>query len=361
MSRQVVTCNTGLKGRMNMKFRKLISAVMSAVFLVSSMGITAAATPETVQDKLGAIEKDTYGTVQTGALVDRINKLEKDYDGTHRSGSMMARVNAIYDEVYTNSTKPSLLADLNAVEWNIGHEVSMEPVDSRMADLEMSMTGKTGTGTYKQRLASLSKASFGTAVLPLEQVRVPAETLIKVALVTPVDSDNLKVGDTIRYKIADDVIVNGKLVFAKGLPGEGTVTKVKQARNFGRNAEVNIDFNKTKSIDAPTSTPTSARKQERDEEPRDGRWCKPCRHCRPRPDRHRRRRVRARQGCPPAGRHGALHPDEGRHDALRCRDDAGTVIEDDDGRRSRAWRGAFFFPVRASCFSTSWQDRERFF
>ena len=125
----------------------------------------------------------------------------------------------------------------------------MEPVDSRMADLEMSMTGKTGTGTYKQRLASLSKASFGTAVLPLEQVRVPAETLIKVALVTPVDSDNLKVGDTIRYKIADDVIVNGKLVFAKGLPGEGTVTKVKQARNFGRNAEVNIDFNKTKSID----------------------------------------------------------------------------------------------------------------
>ena len=232
-----------------MKFRKLVSAVMSAVFFVSSMGITAAATPETVQDKLGAIEKDTYGTIQTGALVDRINKIEKDYDGSHRSGSMMARVNAIYDEVYTNSTKPSLLADLNAVEWNIGHEVSMEPVDSRMADLEMSMMGKTGTGTYKQRLMALSKASFGTAVLPLDQVRVPADTLVKIALVTPVDSDNLKVGDTIRYKVADDVIVNGKLVFAKGLPGEGTVTKVKQARNFGRNAEVNIDFNKTKSID----------------------------------------------------------------------------------------------------------------
>ena len=74
-----------------MKFRKLFSVLLSAVFLVSSMGITAAATPETVQDKLGAIERDTYGTVQTGALVDRINKLEKDYDGTHRSGSMMAR------------------------------------------------------------------------------------------------------------------------------------------------------------------------------------------------------------------------------------------------------------------------------
>ena len=45
-----------------MKFHKLLSVLLSAVLLVSSMGITAAATPETVQDKLGAVEKDTYGT-----------------------------------------------------------------------------------------------------------------------------------------------------------------------------------------------------------------------------------------------------------------------------------------------------------
>ncbi|WP_298461084.1 hypothetical protein [uncultured Mitsuokella sp.] len=232
-----------------MKFHKLLSVLLSAVLLVSSMGITAAATPETVQDKLGAVEKDTYGTEQTGALIDRINKLEKDYDGTHRTGSMMARVNAIYNEVYTNSTEPSLLADLNAVEWNIGHEVSMDPVDTRVANLEMDLTGKTGTGTYRERLAKLSQASFGSAELPLSQVRVPSDTLVKIALVTPVNSNNLKVGDTIRYQVSQDVLVDGKLVFAKGLPGEGTVTKVKQARNFGRNAEVQIDFNKTKSID----------------------------------------------------------------------------------------------------------------
>lgn len=232
-----------------MRFRKLLSVLLSAVFFVSSMGITAAATPETVQDKLGAVEKDTYGTEQTGALIDRINKLEKDYDGTHRTGSLMARVNAIYNEVYTNSTKPSLLADLNAVEWNIGHEVSMDSVDERVANLEMDLMGKTGTGTYRERLAKLSQASFGSAELPLSQVRVPSDTLVKIALVTPVNSDNLKAGDTIRYQVAQDVLVDGKLVFAKGLPGEGTVTKVKQARNFGRNAEVQIDFNKTKSID----------------------------------------------------------------------------------------------------------------
>ena len=67
-----------------MRFRKLLSVLLSAVFFVSSMGITAAATPETVQDKLGAVEKDTYGTEQTGALIDRATGLTVAYivDGT---------------------------------------------------------------------------------------------------------------------------------------------------------------------------------------------------------------------------------------------------------------------------------------
>lgn len=213
------------------------------------MGIAVAATPQTVQDKLAAVEKDAYGTEQTGAILDRINKLEKDFDGKHRTGSMMVRVDALYDEVYTNSTKPSILAELNAIEWNINHEVSMNSVEKRVADMEMSINGKTSEGTYKQRIKALSEASFGSATLPLAQTIVPANTLIKVALVDPVNTKNIKVGDTVRFKVASDVIVNGKLVFAKGEPGEGEVTKVTHARNFGRNAKLEIDFRQTKAID----------------------------------------------------------------------------------------------------------------
>lgn len=232
-----------------MKFRKICAMMLSALLVVSSLGVASAQTPETVQAKLGAVEKDTYGVEQTGALLDRINKLEKDYIGSHRSGSMMARVDALYDDVYTNSTTPSILAQLNAVEWNISHEVSMNSVEKRLADMEMTIDGKTTEGTYKKRISKLSKASFGAVELPLQQVIVPKNTLIKVALVDPVNTKNLKKGDVIRYKVADDVIVDGKLVFAKGEPGDGTVLKVKQARNFGRDAELEIDYKQTKSID----------------------------------------------------------------------------------------------------------------
>ena len=232
-----------------MKFRKACAVFLSAMLLLTSTGMAVAATPETVQAKLAAMEKDTYGTEQTGAILDRINKLEKDYDGAHRTGSMMARVDALYDEVYKNNGHPSILAQLNAIEWNIDHEASMNSVEKRVADMEMTINGQTNDGTYKKRISELASASFGTAQLPMEKVSVPKNTLIKVALVDPVNTKNLKKGDAVRYKVAADVIVDGKLVFAKGEPGDGVVTNVKQAKNFGRNAKLDIDYKQTKSID----------------------------------------------------------------------------------------------------------------
>ena len=125
----------------------------------------------------------------------------------------------------------------------------MKPVQQRLTDLELGLEGKTLEGAFTKRIENLSELSFGNAKLPMLQTEVPANTLIKIALVTPINAKDLKVGDTIRYQVAEDVIIDGNLVFAKGEPGEGTVTKVRQARNFGRNAEVNIEFEKTKAID----------------------------------------------------------------------------------------------------------------
>ena len=115
--------------------------------------------------------------------------------------------------------------------------------------MEMALLGKTTTGTFQKRISALSVASFGTKEIPVTPVSVPANTLVKVALVTPVNAKNLKVGDTIEYQVADDVFVGDALVFTKGSRGEGTVTKVKQSKNFGRNAQVDIDFKNTKALD----------------------------------------------------------------------------------------------------------------
>ena len=230
--------------------QKLCALALTLVLALTSVGTAfAAEPPNAVQSKLALIEQDTYGQEQTGALIDRINRLERDYDGAHRAGSLTARIDAIYKELYTNSTTPSVLMNLNAIEWNIGHETSMGAVQERISEMEMSLLGKTGEGTFKKRIAALGTASFGTKNIPVVSTTVPANTLIKVALVSPVNAKDLKVGDIIEYQVADDVFVGGVLVFSKGARGEGEVTKVRQARNFGRSAHVEIDFRSTKALD----------------------------------------------------------------------------------------------------------------
>ena len=230
-------------------FQKAMSAFVAAAFFVSTTVPAFAATPETVQAKLEQCETDTYGQPQTGAIMERINKLEKDYDGKHRTGSMMARTNAIYDSLYTNGAAPSILAELNGIEWTIRHEVSATPVQTRITDMETEMNGKTSEGYYTKRLRALADYAFGANQLPIELTTVPQNTLVKIALAEEVTTKNVKKGDTVHFTIADDVIVDGRLIFAKGAPGTAVVEKVQQARNFGRNAKLELTDYQVKSMD----------------------------------------------------------------------------------------------------------------
>ena len=229
--------------------QKIISVMMCAVFLLSTMGTAAAETSSPIDDRLSAIERDTYGIEQTGAVMQRISRLEKDYNGKHNTGSMMARIDALYDEIYVNGTEPSKQALLNAIQWNIRRQVSTEPIQQRISAMEMEIDGKTGEGTFSDRIRKLGISSFGENTPPMVKVEVPADTLVRIALSESITSKNIKVGDKVRYHVADDVLLDGVLLFVKGSEGIGTVTKVTPARNFGRNAELVVDFGKTKSID----------------------------------------------------------------------------------------------------------------
>ncbi len=229
--------------------KKFFSLVMCAVFMFTMTATAFADVANTAEDKLGAVETTLYGTVQTGALADRINKLEKDFEGSHTGGSMMDRINALYDATYDNSSSPSLVTQMNALEWAISHKVSMECMQQRVTDMEISVNGKTSSGTFKSRVEGLSQFAFGSKTIPLVQTNVPANTLAKIALVDRVNAKNLKAGDVIRIQAAEDVVEDGMLLFTKGASGEAVVTKVSQAKNFGRNAEIEMDFKYLTSVD----------------------------------------------------------------------------------------------------------------
>ncbi|MDO4204493.1 MAG: hypothetical protein Q4D07_08400 [Selenomonadaceae bacterium] len=230
--------------------RKACALFVSAALWAGSALTTFAAAPVSMQDKLTAIETAAYGNGQTGALLDRVNRLEGDFEAQHPNDAVAARVERLYGMIFTNEKGPSLLTQMNAVEYRFNDEVSMEPIQKRITALEMNITGKTEAGAFNRRIDKLAGYAYGADPLPLTQYVVPAATLIRIALVTPINAKNIKVDDIVEFKASEDVFVDGMLIIAKGAPGMGKVTKVKTAKNFGRDAVVEVDFETIRAMDS---------------------------------------------------------------------------------------------------------------
>ena len=223
------------------------------VALMLMMMSAAEAADDSANAKLIRIEVDTYGAEQSGALLDRISRLEKDFNGTNMTGNMNARIEAIFDTLYNNAAGPGILAKINALEWNVNHEVSSGAISNRLTALENQIAGATNTGSFNSRILALARASYGEEILPIAQVQVPAGTLIKVETVVPVSSKTLMEGDTIPVRVVEDVFVEDSLVFVKGLPGEGVVTKVVRAKHIFNNGKIETDFQTLRTIDGQSA------------------------------------------------------------------------------------------------------------
>ena len=232
-----------------MNLKKIFCGAIAALMIFSASSFCGAASDESAIDKLARIETDTYGAEQSGAILDRISRLEKSYSGRNMNGNMNARIDAIYNAIYDNDAGPGVLAKINTLEWNINHEVASGGIDKRLSSLENTILGNITEGSFNERIRALAKASYGEEILPITLIPIPENTLIKVVTTIPVDSKTLQEGDTIPIKVAEDVFVDGGLAFAKGLPGEGTITSVRRAKHIFSNGKIEADFHTLKAID----------------------------------------------------------------------------------------------------------------
>ena len=235
-----------------MSLRKFFCGVLAAAMIFSASTLCTAA-DDSATAKLARIEMDTYGYEQVGAILDRISRLEKSYSGQSVSGNMNARIDAIYKILYDNTDQPCVLAKVNALEWNINHEVKSGGVEKRLVALETAILGRMSDGTFNSRIRALAKASFGEEILPIEQVQIPVNTLIKVETLVPASSKTMQAGDSLPFRVIEDIFVDGKLVFVTGLPGEGTVINVHRARNIMSNGKLEVDFHTLQTIDGQSA------------------------------------------------------------------------------------------------------------
>lgn len=237
--------------------RKVTSLLVLTLLICSNMSWAFAnALPEmAVLDKVVIVEKFFNGAEQTGALVERINKLEKDLWGSEGTGSLVSRVDKLYAySLVTTDNEPSFLIKMNAAEWSLTHTVTVEPIKVRIENLERVLIGNTSSGAFDGRLKYLLKLAYTNGTPPVAMVTVAKDNLLKVELITPLNTRTSRSGDPVVFQVNEDIYVDGSLIIPKGARGTGTVGKVEEAKNFGRDAKIEINFNTVVAIDGSSIT-----------------------------------------------------------------------------------------------------------
>lgn len=231
--------------------RKIISAVLLVIFMLSTVVVSAEIPRELNSlDKTVAVEKMIYGAEQTGALLDRVKKLETDIYGMETEDALLVKIDKVYDYVYGASVaEPSLLLKLNAAEWSVTHAVSSGPALQRLDNLERSIYGANEQGGINERLAKLLNMTYTSGQLNTVTTTVNKDSLIKIQMVSELNSKSSRVGDEVVFQAAEDVYLGGVLIVAKGALGSGKVTKVERSKNFGRDAKLEMSFDSITAID----------------------------------------------------------------------------------------------------------------
>jgi hypothetical protein len=82
-----------------------------------------------------------------------------------------------------------------------------------------------------------------------ENVLVPAGAEVIILTKTAISSNIVFTGDRLTFEVAQDVIVNGRVVIAKGALAEAVVTLAARPRGFGRSGKLSIRVETLTAVD----------------------------------------------------------------------------------------------------------------
>lgn len=230
--------------------RKILICILVVIFAATGLVSAQNGAEMTALDKTAALEKILYGMEQTGSLVERVAKIEKDMYGEETRDALVAKIDRVYGYIKDNSSGiPSFAIKLNAVEWTLTHDIAMQPVKTRLENLEKVMFGSPAQGSFDGRLTKLVNLAFPDGQLEVGSATIAKDSLIKIKIMTKLDTKNSRPGDTVEFQAIEDVYADGLLIIGKGAPGVGRVTKVEPAKNFGRDAQMEIAFKSILTMD----------------------------------------------------------------------------------------------------------------
>lgn len=203
--------------------------------------------------QLSEVEMVLYGETREGPLLTRLERVELEVFGQVESGSTFpVRLQRLAKLLIGAEGDTSLKMKLNAIEWAIFRKINEGPsITDRLDEMELAMFGETRAANgFTKRLNDLLHLMWPGGTVYVGEEVIPEGTLIKIRLLTELNSEVSKVDDIVRYVVIDDVIVNHKITIASGATGEGRIISIDTAGRLGRDGNVHVDFGTVVAMDS---------------------------------------------------------------------------------------------------------------
>jgi hypothetical protein len=237
-----------------MIFKKVFSFILITAFIFTSVlaqfSWAAEASQATLLEDLSQIEMAIYGTIQEKPLVERVEYLEKELVGRTLPGTITSRAKQLKEFIISGTPEePSIIFKINASQWILEEKISSEPLITKIENLENVLFGKTSSDVLAMRAESIFGVCFKEGKPQVEEVVIPAGTLVPVRFLSTLSSKNNKTGETFNFQIAENVFLDNKLIIPDNSEGVGEITKAKKATLLSRPGKLEIEFKSLSALD----------------------------------------------------------------------------------------------------------------
>jgi hypothetical protein len=237
-----------------MIFKRLSSLFLIIVFICTSVlaqfSWAAEVSQATLLEDLSQIEMAIYGTSSEKPLIERVEYLEKELVGRTLPGTITSRAKQLKEFIISGTPEdPSVIFKIYASQWMLEEKITSETLIIKIENLENVLFGKTSSDVLAMRAESIFGVCFKEGRPQVEEVLIPAGTLVPIRFLTTLSSKSNKTGETFNFQIAENVFLENKLIIPANYEGIGEITKAKKATLLSRPGKLEIEFKSVSALD----------------------------------------------------------------------------------------------------------------
>lgn len=237
-----------------MIFKKSFSLLLVIVFICTSVLAqfpwAAEASQATLLEDLSQIEMAIYGTTQEKPLIERVEYLEKELVGRTLPGTITSRAKQLKEFIISGtSEEPSVIFKINASQWILEEKITSEPLIVKIENLENVLFGETSSDVLAMRAESIFGVCFKEGRPQVEEVVIPAGTLVSIRFLSTLSSKSNKTGETFNFQISENIFLDNRLIIPVNSEGVGEITKAKKATLLSRPGKLEIEFKSFSALD----------------------------------------------------------------------------------------------------------------